>query len=63
MSIELKEGVRSMANILIVEDDVYISDMLCELMRQNSFAPTAAYSGTEALLLLAQGGFSLVLLT
>ena len=51
-----------MANILIVEDDVYISEMLCELLRQNSFAPTAAYSGTEALLLLPKGGFSLVLL-
>ena len=51
-----------MVNILVVEDDIHISEMLCELLLQNSFAPIAAYSGTEALLLLSQGGFSLVLL-
>ena len=48
--------------ILIVEDDTFISDMLCELLRHNNYSPTPAYSGTEALLLLPQGGFSLVLL-
>jgi len=51
-----------MVSILVVEDDIHISEMLCELLQQNNFAPTAAYSGTEALLLLSQGGFSLVLL-
>ena len=48
--------------ILIVEDDAYISQMLCELLRQNDYEPVAAYSGTEALLLLAHGSFSLILL-
>ena len=51
-----------MQKILIVEDDVHINEMLCELLRQNGYAPAAAYSGTEALLLLPRGGFSLVLL-
>jgi len=51
-----------MARILIVEDDIHINEMLCELLRQNGYAPVAAYSGTEALLLLPQGGFSLILL-
>jgi len=48
--------------ILIVEDDTHISQMLCELLRQNDYEPVAAYSGTEALLLLTHGSFSLILL-
>ena len=48
--------------ILIVEDDAHISEMLCHLLRQNGYTPAAAYSGTEALLTLPQGGFSLILL-
>jgi DNA-binding response OmpR family regulator len=51
-----------MKKILIVEDDVYISEMLCDLLTQNGYDPTAAYSGTEALLRLPGGGFSLMLL-
>ena len=54
-----------MEKILIVEDDAHISEMLCHLLQQNNYAPTAAYSGTEALLYcekLSQDGFSLVLL-
>jgi len=51
-----------MANILIVEDDIYINRLLCELLLQNEYVPSATYSGTEALLLLPQGGFSLILL-
>ena len=48
--------------ILIVEDDTHISQMLCELLLQNDHEPVAAYSGTEALLLLTHGSFSLILL-
>jgi len=51
-----------MEKILVIEDDIHISEMLCELLKQNNYAPVAAYSGTEALLLLPQGGFSLALL-
>jgi len=51
-----------MEKILVIEDDIHISGMLCELLKQNGYTPVAAYSGTEALLLLPQGGFSLLLL-
>ena len=51
-----------MEKILIVEDDTFISEMLCELLALNGYDPVAAYSGTEALLCLSQGGFALVLL-
>lgn len=48
--------------ILIVEDDAHISEMLCHLLQQNNYAPTAAYSGTEALFALPHNDFSLILL-
>ena len=49
-------------NILVVEDDSHISGMLCRLLQQKGYTPTAAYSGTEALLTLPAGNFSLILL-
>jgi len=52
----------TMKKILIIEDDIHISGMLCDLLRQNGYAPVAAYSGTEALLLLPGGDFALILL-
>jgi DNA-binding response OmpR family regulator len=48
--------------ILVAEDDIHISGMLCVLLSQNGYDVTAAYSGTEALLCLSAGGFSLMLL-
>jgi DNA-binding response OmpR family regulator len=51
-----------MSKILIAEDDIHINQLLCELLRQNNYIPCAAFSGTEALLLLSQEQFSLVLL-
>jgi len=57
----LKEG-NALEKILIVEDDMHISKMLCDLLTQNSYETSAAYSGTEALLLLSQSNFSLILL-
>ena len=48
--------------ILIVEDDIHINQMLCELLEQSAYEPVSAYSGTEALLLIQQDSFSLVLL-
>jgi len=54
--------VRKIEKILIAEDDIYINEMLCQLLKQNGYMPMAAYSGTEALLLLSQDTFSLVLL-
>jgi DNA-binding response OmpR family regulator len=51
-----------MQKILVVEDDTYISGMLCELLSQNGYAPTAAYSGTEGVLQFERDKYSLVLL-
>jgi len=51
-----------MDKILIAEDDLHINEMLCELLKQNNFLPTAAFSGTEALLRLSHENFSLMLL-
>ncbi|MCL2403395.1 MAG: response regulator transcription factor [Coriobacteriia bacterium] len=49
-------------NILVVEDDSHISDLLCALLKQQGHHPVPAYSGTEALLVLGQNHFDLVLL-
>ena len=38
--------------IAIVDDDVYIGDMLEELLRREGYGVLRAYSGTEALMLL-----------
>ena len=51
-----------MHKILVVEDDAHINSMLCELLRQNGYEPTAAYSGTEAVLNFKLGTYDLVLL-
>ena len=62
MGTQNKERGTAMEKILIVEDDIHINEMLCALLKQNGFAPTAAYSGTEAMLCLPQNNFSLMLL-
>ena len=51
-----------MQKILIIEDDTHINTMLCELLKHNAYATTSAYSGTEALLLLSQDKFNLIIL-
>lgn len=51
-----------MKNILIVDDDVYIGNMIEELLRQEGYGVMRAYSGTEALLVLAGERPDLVLL-
>lgn len=48
--------------IAIVDDDVYIGDMLEELLRREGYDVLRAYSGTEALLLLEDRRPDLVLL-
>jgi len=48
--------------ILVIEDDAHINDLLCELLMQNNYAPSPAFSGTEGLLLLANEQYSLVIL-
>lgn len=49
-------------DILIVDDDIHIGNMLQEVLTREGYRITRAYSGTEALLILAQGKPDLVLL-
>ena len=41
-----------MPNILIVEDDININNLLCEVLRKAGYMCEQAFSGTEAKLLL-----------
>lgn len=51
-----------MIKILIVEDDLKISMMLKTLLTKNHYEVKSAFSGTEAILLLQNESFGLVLL-
>lgn len=51
-----------MKTIAIIDDDVYIGDMLTELLRAEGYDVLRAYSGTEALYLLSNQHADLVLL-
>lgn len=51
-----------MVKILIVEDDLKISTMLKTLLTKNHYEVKSAFSGTEAILLLQNESFHLVLL-
>lgn len=51
-----------MKTIAIIDDDVYIGNMLEEVLRGKGYNVLRAYSGTEAILLLSQNKPDLVLL-
>ncbi|MDE6373419.1 MAG: response regulator transcription factor [Clostridia bacterium] len=51
-----------MKKILIIDDDVYIGDMLEEVLSKEGYSVSRAYSGTEALLLLSGNKPDLILL-
>ena len=51
-----------MFNLLVVEDDVLLSDMIKKLLSQNNYEVVSAYSGTEALLIIEKKHFDLILL-
>lgn len=51
-----------MKEILVVDDDMHIGNVLEELLTKEGYCVTRAYSGTEALLRLAQSRPDLVLL-
>ncbi len=51
-----------MKTILIIDDDVYIGDMLCEALGREGYSTLRAYSGTEALLVLESKRPDLILL-
>lgn len=51
-----------MKHILIIDDDIYIGNMLEEVLNKENYKVSRAYSGTEALLLLANSRPDLILL-
>lgn len=51
-----------MSTIAVIDDDVYIGDLLEKILTQEGYSVVRAYSGTEALLLLSQCRPDLVLL-
>ncbi len=51
-----------MKNILIIDDDLYIGNMLEEVLEKEGYRVLRAYSGTEALFVLSEGKPDLVLL-
>lgn len=51
-----------MKTVAIVDDDVYIGDMLEEVLAKSGYRPLRAYSGSEALLLLQTETPDLILL-
>ena len=51
-----------MKSIAVIDDDVYIGDLLQELLTREDYRVLRAYSGTEALLLLKQEKVDLILL-
>lgn len=55
-------GWNILKRIFIVDDDVYIGDMLEEILTKEGYSVSRAYSGTEALLLLSGNKPDLVLL-
>lgn len=55
-------GVHDMKQILIIDDDIYIGNVLEEVLLKENYKVSRAYSGTEALLLLEQIKPDLILL-
>lgn len=51
-----------MKNILVIEDDIYIGNMVEEALRKNGYGVSRAYSGTEALLVINDAVPDLILL-
>ena len=51
-----------MKTIAIIDDDIYIGDMLADVLTREGYSVLRAYSGTEALYLLTQNKLDLVLL-
>lgn len=59
----LKEkGAREVKHLLVIDDDLYIGNLLEEVLTRAGYAVSRAYSGTEALLLLGQSRPDLILL-
>lgn len=57
-----QSGVDFLTNILIIDDDVYIGNVLEEILVKEGYTVSRAYSGTEAVLVLSQQRPNLILL-
>lgn len=62
LRVNFESGKEEMKTIAIIDDDVPIGDVLTEILENEGYAVTRAYSGTEALYLLSQSKPDLVLL-
>lgn len=51
-----------MKKIMIVDDDIYIGNMIEETLNKKGYAVSRAYSGTEAVLMLKSQKPDLILL-
>lgn len=51
-----------MKNILIIDDDIYIGNLLEKILAKEEYSISRAYSGTEAILVLAHSKPDLILL-
>lgn len=51
-----------MKHILVIDDDIHISDMLFEILSKEGYEVSRAYSGTEAILFLSNQTPDLILL-
>lgn len=51
-----------METIAVIDDDIHIGDMLCEVLTREGYNVIRAYSGTEALYLIKQEHPNLILL-
>lgn len=62
IKIERDGVIMSLKHILIVEDDVYIGNVLEEILSKEEYKITRAYSGTEAIYVLSNERPNLILL-
>ena len=53
--------VSILKKILIIDDDIYIGDLIEEILMKEGYGVLRAYSGTEAILVLSQVRPDLVL--
>ena len=49
-------------HILVVEDDTFINQLLCRILKKSGYSPQPAYSGTEAMIYLERQEWDMVLL-
>ena len=52
-------GGQQAAQVLVVEDDAAINDVVCTRLGREGYQVTAAFSGSEARLLLGQQSFQI----